>query len=106
MRALYALVMSEVFTMIGGLRVDLFNASWPFAKLTVTEEVILLQVFSKKYEIEKSAIDILKKHKGVFSTGLKIEHHKSEIPAQPIFWTFNFARLKQGLEQMGYKVDA
>ena len=98
--------MVEVFTMTGGLRADLFNASWPFAKLTVTKEKILLKVISKEYEIEKSKIDTLKKYKGIFSVGLEIGHHESQIPARLIFWTFNFARLKQGLEQMGYKVDA
>jgi len=97
--------MFEVFTMIGGLRADLFNASWPFAKLTVTREKISLRVFSSEYEVEKSAIDSLKKYKGIFSTGLKIEHHKNEIPGRLIFWTFNFTKLKLVMEQMGYDFE-
>jgi len=97
--------MFEVFTMTGGLRADLFNASWPFAKLTVTKEKILLKVFSKKYKIEKSKIDTLKKHKGIISIGLEIGHHESQIPARLIFWTFSFPKLKLVMEQMGYKVE-
>jgi hypothetical protein len=98
--------MFEVFTLVGGMRADLFNASWPFARLTATKEKICLQVFSRKYEIDKSAINKLKKYKGIFSTGLKIEHQNHEIPGRLIFWTFSFKKLKLVLEQMGYKVEA
>ncbi len=92
--------------MAGGLRADLFNASWPFAKIRVTREKVTLRVFSTEYEIEKSAIKTLKKHKGIFSTGMKIEHDKNEIPGRLIFWTFNFSKLKLAMEQLGYDFEA
>lgn len=92
--------------MTGGLRADQLNASWPFAKLTVTREKITLRVFSNEYEIEKRAVITLKKHKGIFSRGLNIVHDKNEIPGRLIFWTFNFSKLKLVMEQMGYDFEA
>lgn len=103
---LYAIDMSEKARQIGGARVDGFYASWPFARFEATKNKIILRVFSKKYEIEKEKINTLKKHRGLFSIGLKIEHNKDKMPKSLIFWTFRFKKLKQSLEEIGYKVDA
>ncbi len=40
----------------GGVRIDTFNTTWPFAKLKVTEIKIELKVFSKTYIINKDDI--------------------------------------------------
>ncbi len=98
--------MNKKFSQIGGVRIDNFNASWPFASFKATEDKIILSVFFKKYEIEKEKINALKRYKGLFSIGLKIGHGNNEMPGHMIFWTFNFKKLKQALEQLGYNVDA
>ena len=105
-KTLYAIKMSVKISQIGGARVGGFNASWPFASLKVTGDQITLSVFSKKYEIEKGKINSIKRYRGLFSTGLKIEHSKNEMPEHLIFWTFSFNKLKQALEEIGYSVDA
>ena len=91
---------------IGGLRVDGFNVSWPFARLKATEDKITLVVFSKTYEIEKENISALRRHRGFLSVGLKIEHTKGGMPKHLVFWTFAFKKLKKALGELGYKVDA
>ena len=107
--------MIELFTMTGGLRTEhigaaypfnMDNASWPFAHLAATRERLILRAFSKEYSIEKDSIKKLSKHRGVFSTGLRIAHSNQKIPPGFIFWTFNFKRLKLNLEALGYKIES
>jgi len=45
------------------------------------------------------------KVRGVFSTGLQIEHSIPRRPPFVVFWTFGFAELKQELERYGYTVS-
>jgi len=106
--------MIELFSMTGGIRTlehgaaypfNMINVTWPFANLTATREKLLLHAFSKKYEIEKAKVEKLKKYKGIFSVGLKIDHSEKNIAPSFIFWTFNFEKLKIGLELLGYKVE-
>ncbi len=98
--------MSAKVTQIGGIRADGFRATWPFVSFEARREKLVLSLFSKRYEIEKDKIVALKRYKGVFFEGLKIEHSKYEIPQQLIFWTFSFDRLKDDLEKIGYKVES
>ncbi len=90
----------------GGVRIDTFNATWPFAKLKATEIKIELKVFSKTYIINKDDIISLKKYKGLFSRGLKIQHKVGDIPSHVVFWTFSFKKLKKDLENLGYSMIA
>jgi hypothetical protein len=106
--------MTELFTMVGGMRTlyrgaafpfNMRNVTWPFARIVVTKDRLSLSAFTKEYEIERNQIDNLEKYRGAFSIGLKITHSKKEMPPGFIFWTFGFAKLKSNLEHFGYKVE-
>jgi hypothetical protein len=84
----------EKFSQIGGARLDIFNATWPFAKITATPELIELKCFSKKYQFIKDQIVDLREYTGIISNGLLIEHKVKKYPHHIVFWTFAFGKLK------------
>jgi hypothetical protein len=87
---------------IGGARVGLLNASWPFASLSATPDEIVISVLGLKDRFPRSAIE-LSRRQGILSVGLRVTRtvgDKSSIT----FWTFDFGNLKQRLEAMGYEV--
>ena len=92
------------FSQIGGARLDIFNATWPFARITITKQMIELRCFSKKYALEKNRIIGVREYNGILSKGLIIEHDRAEYPHHMVFWTFGFDKLRRHLESLGYSV--
>lgn len=92
------------FTQKGGARLDNFKATWPFAKLFVSQEKLKLKVFSKEYEFHKNRIIGLREYNGIFSKGMIIEHDMREYPHHIVFSTFSFMKLKKGVEILGHPV--
>jgi hypothetical protein len=92
------------FTQIGGVRLDLFNATWPFAEIVITREKIKLKVFSKEYEFEKNQIIGLREYNGILSKGMIIEHNKRNYSHHMVFWSLSFKKLKRAAEMLGYSV--
>jgi len=92
------------FSQIGGVRLDTFNISWPFAKISASPNTIELKCFLKKYILKKDELKALREYNGIFSRGLLIEHHLTNYPHHMVFWTFKFDKLKKHLENMGYFV--
>jgi hypothetical protein len=99
------MIKDEKFSQIGGARLDFFNATWPFARITVSPEMIELKCFSKKYQFLKDQIIDLREYNGIISKGLLIEHKLKSYTHHMVFWTFNFQKLKVGLEGFGYVVN-
>jgi hypothetical protein len=93
------------FSQRGGAWFDVFRATWPFAKNTVTIQTIELSCFFKKYILEKSQIIVVRMYKGFFSKGLIIEHNRTEYPQRMVYWPVDFHMLKKHLENLGYLVD-
>lgn len=101
-----ALFMTDTFTQRGGIRIGKdFNASWPFAHLTITPQQMLLSCFNHRYSFPRESIQRLSRHHGWFSVGLRIEHSVPTYPGFLVFWTFKFAALKGQLQELGYAVD-
>ena len=102
--------MSETFTQTGGARLGMFNASWPFATLSATPDVLRLTCLGRDYSFPKGSIRSLNRHRGIFSTGLRIEHTDSSFPefvvfwASLFFWTSGFQKLKTQLQSLGYEI--
>lgn len=92
------------YSQLGGARLDLFNATIPFARLVVTPSKILLPVLGRELTFEKREIVSLRRHRGLFSTGLRIEHSRPDAPSFVVFWTANFAQLAEALSHFGYFV--
>ncbi len=98
-----------VFSQIGGARIGKsialsVNATWPLAKLTVMESGLTLSVVGLRWVVPKSSIQSLRKYRGSFSTGLRIEHSVPRRPPFVVFWTLRFAELRHELERCGYTV--
>ena len=100
----------ERFSQTGGLRIGegLFalNATWPFATLSATPVELTVSSPFGVHTIPRKSIQRLKKHHGIFSTGLRIYHTVSSQPAFIVFWTLGFNRLNAELERLGYPVEA
>jgi hypothetical protein len=102
--------MTAIFTQTGGARLGMFNASWPFAKLSATPDALSLSCLGSDYSFPKNKTRSLSRHRGIFSTGLRIEHTDSTFPefmvfwASLFFWTSGFRKLKGHLEIFGYEI--
>jgi hypothetical protein len=97
--------MSTTFQQTGGARLGWFNATWPLAKLSATPERVSLSCLGRYYEFPKGSLVRLRKHAGIFSTGLRIEHREVSAPQRIVFWTFDFRRVTDGLKGLGYEVE-
>lgn len=95
--------MASTFRQIGGARIGFVNATWPFAWLTATPEMISLRC-GFKFTFPKDSIRRLRWHRGIMSSGLRIEHAVPRYPTFFVFWTFDFPALKRELEALGYEV--
>jgi hypothetical protein len=98
------------FSQTGGVRIGRsalfsFSATWPFAKLTVDDAELALSCLTQTWIFPKSSIQRLRKFRGAFSTGLRIEHSLTRYPSFVVFWTFRFDELKRELEQRGHAVS-
>ncbi len=96
--------MTATYAQTGGARLDSFNASWPFAKLFATSDMIRLSCLGQECLFLKSNVRGLSRHRGLFSAGLRIEHAVSAYPEFVVFWSFGFETLKRGLESLGYEI--
>ena len=102
--------MITTFTQAGGARIGMLNSSWPFATLSASNEVLHVSAIGRDYSFPKSSIRSLRKHRGVFSTGLRIDHTQPSAPAFVVFWaslffwTSGFQKLKTRLESLGYEI--
>jgi hypothetical protein len=88
-----------IFTQRGGARRGGANYTWPFERLSVYEDELILS----ETKISKENIEKLSKHNGIFSSGLRIDRKSNNELL--IFWTFNFRALKNALEKAGYTVQ-
>ena len=89
----------------GGARIGWVNATWPFAKLTVTDQTLKLNVsFIGKYEFHKGDIIRITKYGliPILASGIKIEHNIVSYPKSIIFWTLSSPKkLIASIEQTG-----
>src|SRR5450756_2146890 len=80
----------EHFSQIGGARLDMFNASVPYAELTVFRNAIRLNCLGQEYLFAKDTIAALAKYRGLFSIGLLIRHTVPLYPKFVVFWVYLF----------------
>jgi len=88
-----------IYTQRGGARRGSTNYTWPFERLLVFEDELILS----ETKIIKENIDKLSKHNGLFTSGLRIDRKSNNELL--IFWTLNFRALKNALEKAGYTVQ-
>lgn len=83
--------MNEKFTLTGGARIGMSNASYPFADLYVDKEVLKINasvvgnlVFQPKDIISIEAYTSVP----IIGNGIKITHRIEKYNSKVIFWTF------------------
>lgn len=102
--------MESPYTEVGGFRVGCWNASFPFATLSVSHDQIILTTVSillgtKVYSIQKDQIRAITKYRGLFSSGINLSVYDVATPAPLVFWTFRFSHLRKVLEEHGYTIS-
>jgi hypothetical protein len=100
----------EHFSRTGGARLGMFNATWPYAELTVFRSAIRLNCLGQEYLFAKDRIAALAKYRALFSIGLLIRHTVPVYPKFVVFWVSlfwsrtPFEKLKEQLIEFGYEV--
>lgn len=76
----------------GGARIGLRNASWPFARLTLSKKELRLSVkLIGRYSFAPTDIDKLEVIRLIplLGKGIRIHHNRKDYPGKIIFWTLN-----------------
>jgi hypothetical protein len=98
-----------VFTQTGGARFGrgfwAFNASFPFAKISVTDDALKLIACGNCHSFPRGSIIKLRRYSSAAGDGLRIEHTVSSYDPLIIFWTYNFDELEQALEKHEFHVE-
>ncbi|MDZ7845242.1 MAG: hypothetical protein U5K99_10630 [Anaerolineales bacterium] len=100
--------MIEKKSWTGGARLDLFNATWPFATLSVTEEILELSTFKTKLIFRPDQIEKIESIGLIPFVGKGIQiHHKLDPltnPTKVIFWHLSKDTkwLVETLQQWGF----
>ncbi len=99
------------FSQIGGARLGIVNATWPFAKLVADSAELTLRVLVIKFTFPKASIIRITEYSGplagilprFITSGLRIEHRKKNAPGFIVFWTPHSSALLKQLASMGYQ---
>jgi len=88
----------------GGARIGMANATWPFATLTVTKELLELNAtILGKLVFKPVDIISIEPYSGFLSSGIKINHRIPTYKTNVIFWTFDTPiKLLKRIEQTGF----
>jgi hypothetical protein len=95
----------RILSVTGGARLGLFNATWPFARLTADANTLRLSVLGAPLTFTRESVIELTAMRGFFSRGLQIKHAESAYPKRIIFWCFNLEALTAGLGRLGWVVN-
>ncbi|WP_268225815.1 hypothetical protein [Sinomicrobium oceani] len=94
-------------TKIGGVRIGIMNATWPFARLIVDSRELKLITIMGKYVFRKEDIIEIKNvtYIPIIAQGIKIEHKIPRYNKLIIFWILsNPQKFMEGIKQKGFMV--
>ena len=100
--------MVSSYAELGGLRWGKvpngsINASWPLARLRATPSQIEIRVLIfRKFVLRRHEIHVIRKERGIFSTGVRFDRGNQQCPAYLLFWTLSGDRLMSRLAELGY----
>lgn len=90
-------------TFRGGARLGLFTATWPFARLTLDQDLLTLKVFSREYRLKKEEVRGLEYFRGWFSVGVKVVHTTSDMDSHAVFWSFQPQKILNEAKELGFQ---
>ena len=96
---------SNVLDLIGGARIGMFNATFPFATLNVKKDKLVLRILLRKFTFHPSDIVSIEPYTLIplFGQGIRIHHNVSKYNEKIIFWTFkNPKSVVQRINQIGF----
>ena len=98
----------KIFEDRGGLRVGRSywisnNFTHPLAKIYISREKLVFTFAFLKIQLKKREITFIKKYRGFFSNGIKINHKKLKAPKFIVFWSFSVDKLIKELKKRKYK---
>ena len=98
---------SEIKSWLGGARIDSFNATWPFARLTATRDLLRLRaILAGEFEFRPDQVDGLSEFGFIpfVAKGVQIHHHVPSYPSRIVFWslTWSVSWLIDELRLLGY----
>jgi hypothetical protein len=101
--------MTTLLSLTGGVRIGkgywlAYYRTWPFVRLHVCPDRLVLTGIARGYEFPLSSITRLSRYRPFFCHGLRIEHVVSEYPPFVVFWTPDVDRLLEVLRENGFPV--
>lgn len=103
------------FTSRGGVRLDFFNATWPFATLAVNREKIEINVpvarivGESRYLFPAVSVLSVERYSSIpfVGWGIRIHHTINRYPSKVVFWTFRSPTdVLTSIEETGFPVAA
>jgi hypothetical protein len=102
--------MDVVFATTGGARIGWLNASFPFARLTVSGETVELRVFLLgTYVFKSESVRDISRYGWIpfLYSGIQIHHSVSSYPERIIFWCRgNLDKLLERIRMTGFQPTA
>jgi hypothetical protein len=95
----------QTFSARGGARIGLVNATWPFARLAVSQSQLRLSCLQGTYEFSPTEVVSLECYGSipVFSRGVRVAHARADYPAKIIFWYLGDPeRVIGGIREVGF----
>ena len=102
--------MTDAIEFTGGARLDLFKASWPLAKLTVSREKLILDVvWAGSYRFTPDQVSKIEKYLviPIIGSGIRIRHLVPEFPKTMIFLYLGLpSTVLRGIQRAGFLTEA
>jgi hypothetical protein len=74
---------------------------WLVALLTSFDRTVRLD---REFEFMRADIEAIRCKRGLFSTGIIVEHRKADYPPFFLYWPLRYAALRDELRRQGYDV--
>jgi hypothetical protein len=97
-------------TLRGGVRYgasfpDAIIVPWPLGRMEIKKDSIAVAIPWLTFHFPRQSIGRLLKVPAFLSIGVQIEHRILEEPNCIVFWSYQFAEVKQQLQENGYSIS-
>jgi hypothetical protein len=89
----------------GGGKFGKVQNSWPFVKLTITNDGISMKTILQKVEMKRESIRDIILQRGFLNCRYIFVHDNPAIKKEIEFWTFSPDKIATALKSQGYSVS-